>query len=64
MTEENVNEKPNSVEISVNAKGQMSGKLKVYSEKIDDAMNEAKTKAIDLKNWMNEQSSQHETKTL
>ena len=30
-------EQPNSVEISINAKGQYSGKVKVYAEHIEEA---------------------------
>ena len=41
-------EQPNSCEISVNAKGQYSGKIKVYAATIDDAMVLAKAKAEDL----------------
>lgn len=41
-------ERPNSVEISVNAKGQYSGKVKVYADNIDDAMEKAKIKAGEL----------------
>lgn len=35
-------EKPQSVEININAKGQMSGKVKVYAETIEEAMKLAK----------------------
>lgn len=41
-------EKPNSCEISINAKGQFSGKIKVYAETIDKAYNEAILKAEQL----------------
>ena len=34
-------EKPNSVEISINAKGQYSGKVKVYGKTIDEAFEES-----------------------
>ena len=49
MEETNVNvEQPNSCEISINAKGQWSGKVKVYGSTIDHAMKSALTKATDL----------------
>jgi len=38
---EQVNEQPNSVEISVNAKGQYSGKIKVYSKTIEEAFEQS-----------------------
>jgi len=38
-------EQPNSAEISINAKGQYSGKLKVYAKTISEAYNEALLKA-------------------
>jgi redox-regulated HSP33 family molecular chaperone len=38
---EQVNEQPNSVEISVNAKGQYSGKVKVYSKTIEEAFEQS-----------------------
>ena len=47
--EEN-NDKQNSVEISVNAKGQYSGKCKVYSETIEQAYELAIAKAEELEN--------------
>lgn len=37
MEKEKQIEQPNSVEVSVNAKGQYSGKVKVYSESIKGA---------------------------
>lgn len=47
-----IREQPNSVEISVNAKGQWSGKVKVYAETINDAMTLAKSKAETLNDWI------------
>jgi hypothetical protein len=41
-------EQPNSVEISINAKGQYSGKIKVYAETIDEAYALAIAKSNDL----------------
>ena len=41
-------EKPHSVEISVNAKGQYSGKVKVYAETIEMAMELSLAKAKEL----------------
>jgi len=43
-----VTEKPHSVEISVNAKGQYSGKVKVYAETIEKAMELSLLKAKEL----------------
>jgi len=37
-----------SVEISINAKGQWSGKIKVYADSIEDAQSNALTKASEL----------------
>jgi len=48
MEQEIIEEEPNSVEISINAKGQYSGKVKVYAKTIDDAMIIAKNKAKEL----------------
>jgi len=45
-------EQPNSVEISVNAKGQFSGKVKVYSETIEDAFNKAIKKSEELEKFI------------
>ena len=41
-------EQPNSCEISVNAKGLWSGKVKVYATTINDAMQQALIKANEL----------------
>jgi|TARA_R100000501_G_C2598924_1_gene96641 hypothetical protein len=41
-------EQPNSCEISINAKGQYSGKVKVYAETIEGALTLAKEKAQEL----------------
>lgn len=48
MEETKLIEQPNSVEISINAKGQYSGKVKVYAETINDAMTLATSKAKEL----------------
>lgn len=45
---EQATEQPNSCEISINAKGQWSGKVKVYAETINDAIALAFTKAQEL----------------
>jgi len=47
-TNEQTEEQPNSVEISVNAKGQYSGKVKVYAKTINDAYILAVNKAKEL----------------
>ncbi len=41
-------EQPNSVEISINAKGLYSAKCKIYSKTIDEAMKQATEKAKEL----------------
>ena len=41
-------EKPNSCEISINGKGQYSGKVKVYAETIDEARAKAISEAWEL----------------
>ncbi len=38
---EQVNEQPNSVEISINAKGKYGGKVKVYGKTIEQAFEES-----------------------
>lgn len=43
-----VKEQPNSCEISINAKGDYSGKIKVYSEFIENAMQKAILRAEEL----------------
>ena len=50
MTEQEieVNEEPHSVEVSINAKGQWAGKVKVYAKSIDNAMSAALIKAGQL----------------
>ena len=47
--EKELNEKPNSCEISINAKGQYSGKIKVYAETIEEANKLAFDKALERK---------------
>jgi len=46
--EQETKEKLNSVEISINAKGQFSGKVKVYADTINEAMQLATLKAGEL----------------
>ena len=41
-------EQPNSCKIAINAKGQYSGEVKVYSEFIENAMQKAILKAKEL----------------
>ena len=48
MENEQTIEQLNSVEISINAKGLYSGKIKVYKETINDAMTVAMDKAKEL----------------
>jgi len=48
MEKEIIKEQPNSIEISINAKGQYSGKVKVYAETIGEAMQLATQKAKEL----------------
>ena len=48
MDEEKTVEQPHSVEISINAKGQYSGKVKVYATTITEAMKLSKEKAEEL----------------
>ena len=53
---EQIIEQPNSVEISINAKGQYSGKVKVYSQTIDHAFSLALAKAIELEALIREKN--------
>ena len=46
-------EQQNSVEISVNAKQMFSGKVKVYAETIESAMEQAVKKANELQQLIN-----------
>ena len=43
-------EQPNSIKISINAKGMYSGEVKVYGTTIDEAYDSAVTKAKQLEN--------------
>ena len=45
---EKIGEKPNSCEISINAKGAWSGKIKVYAETIELAKSKAIIEAEEL----------------
>ena len=56
--EETVGEEPNSVEISINAKGQYSGKVKVYKDTINDAMTLAIAKAQELEELIKQKNEQ------
>ncbi len=53
---ERIIEKPNSCEISVNAKGLWSGKVKVYAETIEEALDRAKIKAEQLSTYIKERN--------
>lgn len=46
--ETTVTEKPNSVEVSINASGKWAGKVKCYSATIEEAMQQALVKAVEL----------------
>ena len=48
MDKTKVIERPNSVEISINAKQMFSGKVKVYAETIDEAIEQAIVKGEEL----------------
>jgi hypothetical protein len=48
MEKETQNEKLNSTEISINAKGQYSGKIKVYAETIEESWTKATKYGEDL----------------
>jgi len=50
-------EQPNSCEIGINAKGQWSGKVKVYSETIEEAMKLAIIKANELSGLIKEKNT-------
>ena len=50
------NEKQNSCEISINSKGIYSGKLKNYSESLDEAYNITKKKAEELEKLIKEKN--------
>jgi len=49
-------EQPNSCEISISQKGLYSGKIKVYSETIDEAMKLGFEKAFELENKIKEKN--------
>lgn len=48
LMEEDQTDQPNSVEISINAKGVYSGKVKCYSKTIGEAYSDAVAKAAEL----------------
>jgi len=54
--EKQIIEKPNSVEISINAKGQFSGKIKVYAETIEEAMKLSCEKAVEIEKIIKEKN--------
>ncbi|MHA1827925.1 MAG: hypothetical protein ACTSX6_04675 [Candidatus Heimdallarchaeaceae archaeon] len=57
MEQKEVNiERPNSVEISINAKGQYSGKVKCYEDTIEEAFNKAKEYSDKLKELIKQQN--------
>jgi len=45
-------EQPNSCEISVNAKGEIAFKVKAYSSSLIEAMIDAQTKAVEMRNFV------------
>ena len=47
-----VNERPNSVEISVNAKGDVSYKLKVYEDRPEDALTKVQQLKAQMDSWI------------
>ena len=47
-----VNERPNSVEISVNAKGDVSYMLKVYEDRPEDALTKVQQLKAQLDSWI------------
>ena len=54
---EKIGEKPNSCEISINAKGQWSGKIKVYAETIEIAKRTAILRAEELETLIKKKNS-------
>ncbi len=50
-------EQPHSVEISINAKGQFSGKVKCYATTPEEAMMQAKAKADELEALIKEKNN-------
>ena len=52
METTNINEQPHSVEFSVNAKGQWSGKVKVYNATPEGAFNKSKELAETMANMI------------
>ena len=53
---EEVKEQPNSCEISVNAKGQYSGKIKVYAETIEEAFDKSEKYAKKVEDLIKEKN--------
>jgi len=49
-------EQPHSVKISINAKGNYSGEVKVYADNIDKAMKKATEKAKELEQIIKEKN--------
>jgi len=62
--EKQFGENPHSVEISINAKGQFSGKVKVYASSIDEAIQLATEKAIEIETIIKEKNSLIELKDI
>lgn len=57
MTEtREVHTSQSSVEISINAKGQWSGKVKAYADTVEEAMQLADTKAVVLESRISEKN--------
>lgn len=52
-----INEQPNSVELSVSTKGIWTGTLKVYAKTLDDALVQAKAKALEMEQWIKEKNA-------
>jgi len=51
-------ERPNSVEISINAKQMFSGKVKVYADTIDEAINQAMIKGEELQKLIDKKNAE------
>ena len=53
-----INDRPDSCEVSISTKGVWSGKVKCYKETLNEAMKEALTKAKELDLLIKEKNSQ------
>ena len=56
VKKENIGEEPNSCKISINAKGQFSGEIKVYASTIEEAKKKALAQAKELEILINEKN--------